>query len=256
MPSKRAPSEKPEKIQEEVLVQQKSLEKRLLAYGVASAGVMFGALRADAQIVYTPSNIPMAQGFAGGALTQLDLNNDGKPDFAFSNYSYSTHGLGAQALSVKPAQTGNETLGVQVKGQRRVTAAALDAGVEVGSQGNFQSYPQGLEMAIRAHGTSGFASGSWLNLETAYLGLEFLIDGEVHYGWARIKFTGPRAYLDGSIYGYAYESTPNKSIVTGQTGGSAEPRTGRQSDPAPQERKKTSLGSLAAGSLALGLVRN
>lgn len=45
----------------------RSLEQNLLAYvAVATAGLASAALPADAEVVYTPSNTPMAQGFAGG----------------------------------------------------------------------------------------------------------------------------------------------------------------------------------------------
>jgi hypothetical protein len=163
----------------------------------------------------------MAQGFAGGALTQLDLNNDGTPDFAFSNYSYQTHGLGALYLKLIPAQPANEVWGIKLTGERRVTAAALSSGVQVGSKGNFAAYPQGLDMALLDQSITAFASGSWLGVQTAYLGLKFVINGEVHYGWARVKFVAPGDFLGGSIYGYAYETVPNQPIVTGQTSGTA-----------------------------------
>lgn len=231
-----------------------SLEKNLLAYfAVAGAGFLVSASPTQAEIVYTPSNIPMAQGFAGGALTQLDLNHDGKTDFTFSNYSYETHGLGGFFLKVLPGQPGNEVWGIKLAGQRQVTAAALPAGAEVGSKANFASYPQGLNLAVIGLGSSGFASGGWSGVETAYLGLKFVFNGEVHYGWARIKFVYPggAGFLTGSIYGYAYESVPNQPILTGKTSGSAEtPKSTGSVVPAttnPPLAVRPSLGTLAAG---------
>lgn len=235
------------------------LDKRVMAYvAAAGAGLLSVAAPAQAEIVYTASNIPMAQGFAGGAITQLDLNNDGTPDFLFSNYSYQTHGLGEFALSVAPAQQGNETVGIKVAGQRRVTAAALPPGVQVGSQANFGSYPKGLNMAIDAFGTSGFRSGSWLKVETAYLGFKFVISGQIHYGWALVKFPSPGGYLSGSIYGYAYETEPNQPIITGQTKGTAEkvkPVSAVSPGAKDIVRQPSGLGMLATGALGLHIWR-
>jgi hypothetical protein len=229
------------------------LEKNLLAYAAAGAGLMAIAQPAAAEVIYTPSNIPITQGFAGGSTTSLDLNNDGTADFAFSNFSYFTHGLGEAYLKILPDQTGNEIAGIQIKGQRHITAAALPAGVEVGPSANFQSSPQGLFMAGIFNGSQNNSfSGSWLKVETAYVGLKFMVDGETHYGWARVKLVGPGAYSSASIYGYAYESIPNQAIVTGQSRGTAANQQISKLVPPPvsasNDRDK-SLGMLAAGAL-------
>jgi hypothetical protein len=204
---------------------------------------------AEAQIVYTPSNIPMNVGFAGGAITALDLNNDGVADFNFTNFSYSTHGLGGFYLKISAAQEGNQIDGYQGP-HFNVLAYALPGGVEIGSKAHFLSAPNGQFLGNVEHGTqSGTDSGSWQKVETAYLGLKFSIDGQVHYGWALVKFTGPGAFLNGSIYGYAYESTPDQPIVTGQKTGTvkdAEPMLA-----APVAINNPSLGMLAAGAPGL-----
>jgi hypothetical protein len=231
----------------------RNLEKNLLAYAAAASGALIGfAQPAAAEIIYTPSNIPLAQGFAGGAVTQFDIDNDGVADFAFSNFSYFTHGLGAAYLKISPDQTGNEIVGKLIKGQRRITAAALPDGAVVGPDANFQSSPRGLYMAgIFLGSTNANDSGGWLTVETAYLGLKFVVNGEVHYGWARVKFIGPGAYASGSIYGYAYESVANQPIVTGQTSGTA--KTNKQAGQANSASPKTigskpqTLGLLATG---------
>lgn len=239
----------------------RNLEKRLVAYvAAAGGGLIVFSQPAAAQIIYTPSNIPMAQGFAGGAITQFDINNDGTPDFAFSNFSYLTHGFGAVDLKISPDVTGNAIVGILLSGQQRTTAAALADGVEVGPNANFQS--QGLYMAGVFFGsTNTLHSGSWLSVETAYLGLKFMVNGETHYGWARIKFVSPVGFnfLSGSIAGYAYESTPNQPILTGQTSGTMK-KTKQPGQPNAAVRivpaaRAQSLGMLAAGAVATPLWR-
>jgi hypothetical protein len=239
----------------------RNLEKNLLAYAAAASGALIGlAQPAAAEIIYTPSNIPIAQGFAGGAITQFDINNDGVADFAFSNFSYFTHGLGAAYLKISPDQTANEIVGVLINGQNQVTAAGLAAGVQVGSNANFQSSPKGLDMAGIFLGSTGQNDlGSWLTVETAYLGLKFVVNGEVHYGWARIKLVSPGAFSSASIYGYAYESVPNQAIITGQTSGTAgKNKQVGQANPASTsglDRRVQTLGLLAAGSPATAVWR-
>jgi hypothetical protein len=234
-----------------------NLEKKLLAYAAAAAGGVIGfAQPASAEVVYTPSNVPMAQGFAGGAITQFDINNDGSPDFAFSNFSYFSHGLGAAYLKISPDLTGNAIVGVN--SQRRVLASALAVGVQVGPNGNFQSSPQGGYLAgVFLGSTNTLPSGKWMGVETAYLGLRFVINGETHYGWARIKFVAPVGFnfLSGSIAGYAYETVPDQPILTGQT--TEATKTGKQTGeagPAVGSTRTTraqTLGTLAAGAATM-----
>lgn len=220
-----------------------SVERQLLGYAAAAgAGLLSIALPANAEIIYTPSNIPMALPVGNQvATTQLDLNNDGNPDFTFSLVSsasaFSSVFRSQRTLAIGADQTGNEIIGVAgVKGFAP-TAAPVPAGKKIGTQKNFVSH--GAIMAIEAYfgPNSTRNSGSWRYVQTAYLGLKFLIDGQVHYGWARIKFPGPGNYELPSIYGYAYESTPNTPIVTGQTSGTA----------ADVSSARGSLGALAAG---------
>jgi hypothetical protein len=63
--------------------------------------------------------------------------------------------------------------------------------------------------------------GPWANggkgAKNRYLGLKFMIKGKVHFGWARVtvKFIGHHA-VSGTLTGYAYETIPNKAIITGK----------------------------------------
>lgn len=56
-------------------------------------------------------------------------------------------------------------------------------------------------------GTSGFFVGT-----RGYIGIEFQIEGETHYGWIDLdNFT----WWQSEIHGWAYESEPNKPIIAG-----------------------------------------
>jgi hypothetical protein len=77
------------------------------------------------------------------------------------------------------------------------------------------------------------------------LGLQFVITGKSHYGWARLNESctvrAPRGKgIKALLTGYAYETIPNKPIVTGKTKG-----------PDVITLEPGSLGALAAGASRL-----
>jgi len=79
-----------------------------------------------------------------------------------------------------------------------------------------------------------------------YLGLAMRIDGEIHYGWARLSTSGVLNF-QAVLTGYAYETEAGKSIVAGDEGTSAPGyRIGRISKVEPIQTGRT-LGELALG---------
>ena len=229
------------------------LEKNLLAYAAAATGAVLvsAAPSAGAQIVYTPSNTPFPLNHQnqGPVFTTLDLNNDGVPDFTFAMSStahFSSIGYTTRFklyMKVVPDQTGNEV----VQGSLAPTASAVPAGVTIGPKEKFVADGYMVHQVYSRQGQINQSSGTWQPVEFAYIGLKFMINGQVHYGWARVKFPYPYGYKYPSIYGYAYESTPNTPIVTGQTSGTA-PTHATTEGPA-------SLGMLAAGAPVVNLRR-
>jgi hypothetical protein len=90
------------------------------------------------------------------------------------------------------------------------------------------------------------SSGPWKNAHDKYVGVTFLIDGETHYGWARIRIKASKMLLTG----YAYETAPNQPINTGQTAdGDRADIFGPQLNPSEEETAPRSymLGWLAQG---------
>jgi hypothetical protein len=64
-------------------------------------------------------------------------------------------------------------------------------------------------------------NGPWSKAKNRYLGLEFLIEGKVHFGWARLNVSCQGTDVFATLIGYAYETIPNKAIKAGQTKGTA-----------------------------------
>jgi hypothetical protein len=230
------------------------LEKNLLAYATAAgAGLVSLSLPAEAEIIYTPCNTSMARATfgAGPSLTPLDLNNDGAADFSFGMFSNGRGTFGSTTylkfyLKIVPRGAGNAV----VQGQEAKSAAAVATGKKIGPERQFGT--GGLYLSLFSFNHSIVRnSGTWFNVEFAYVGLKFLINGQAHYGWARVKFPYPGNYEYPSIYGYAYESTPNQPILTGQTSGTAEEAAALEeaaaTDEATPQSAPGSLGMLAAG---------
>jgi hypothetical protein len=91
------------------------------------------------------------------------------------------------------------------------------------------------------------SGGPWKNSVNRFLGLKFLINGEIHYGWARLTVLADknRELVSAKLTGYAYETVANRPIVAGQTSGTVE---GASVTPTPIEHPQVQLGLLALGS--------
>jgi hypothetical protein len=101
--------------------------------------------------------------------------------------------------------------------------------------------------------------GQWFNggkgLKHHYLGLEFLINGKVHYGWARISVAISGKTFTTYLNGYAFENIPGKPIVAGQTKGPDENVERPDAALTAPTAKPASLGALALGAPGLSIWR-
>ena len=227
-----------------------ALEKSLSAYASAAvaAGVSLLAMTnpAEAKIIYTPANTTIPVNNTGAALV-LDLNHDGVADFSFVN-SWHSFGDGfASAMSVGcagvPVTSHNSTCRFpnnEIWGRGMVSgrfASALRPGFKVGANKSyFQQgrkrqglYPPFGPVARMANamligfssGAESRTSGQWLYTKNRYLGFQFIIGGQTHYGWARLAVTQTtkRHGIQATVTGYAYETIPNKPIIAGKTKG-------------------------------------
>ncbi len=213
-----------------------------LAAAASGVGMLALAQPAEAKVIYTRVNdaIPRHEAF------NLDLNQDGKADFYFYIFS-SYHRVN---LAVDPLHKNNNAWGTAG------LASALQAGVRVGGKKQFQQPNQ--MMASFFSNTSYHYAGQWLNAQHRYLGLKFMIQGQVHFGWARLNVSVSHDSFTATLTGYAYETIPNKSIVTGDILGEAKTRdeisTEQPTVTAPTP-EPVALGLLALGSRGLSIWR-
>jgi len=235
---------------------QRRLNSYALAAGAAGVGILAVTQPAVAKIVYTPTHKVIGL----NNKVALDLNHDGKSDFNFQESFFTTTSVGENhsiKLSVLPAHK-NEIWGMNHH------ASALAAGVQVGPKGRFSYAKKTLAVDYYADGTggSGTCAGLWNNVKNRYLGLKFSINGKTHFGWARLTVTCTTTFgnhvVTGLLTEYAFETVPNKPIVTGETKGPDnetrrdQPAPAALTAPSPQP---ATLGMLAMGAPSLAIWR-
>jgi hypothetical protein len=218
-----------------------TLDKKLIAYAAAIGTACVGALATpqavEAKVVYTPANRKIL--FNGKSI--IDLNNDHIADFVFN-------GGGLGNISTGWVRPFNSNLVVAT-----YSAAVLPAGVDVGPGDGFVRQKAVMVGACDCSGNIDYF-GKWLNATNQYLGLEITIDGQHHFGWARLTID---AHLNATLTGYAYETVAGKAIVTGATTDNGDDA---RSDPdqasnAPLHTVTSGLGALARGAEGLELWR-
>ena len=225
-----------------------SLQRKLNAYALAASaaggGVLALAQSAEARIVYTPAHVKVG-GYVGHNVP-LDLNHDLQVDFTLGDFAMCTSGCQNDfvGLWVGREVTGNK---IWATFPRYLDASALPAGVLIGSNGRFNSvagWMAGFHYNIYTNGSHVYSTGGWRDVKDRYLGLKFVARDGLHFGWARLNVqcekttaVGTRKGLRtlGVLTGYAYETIPNKPIITGKT----------------HTKDEATLGHLATGASAI-----
>jgi len=177
----------------------------------------------QAKIVYTPVDVTIG---SGGDI-KIDLNHDGIKDFdikaAGSGVYCGMSSGGFHGVVTVTPRTGD---GVVASGGN---AAALASGIHVGSGLTFDKYAALMTNFQLSRGCGFYIKGNWCAWnryayscsKTGYLGFEFLVNGQTHYGWAYVTISAD--ILGGGFHvtlkGFAYETIAGQGITTGQTTG-------------------------------------
>ncbi|TWU20783.1 PEP-CTERM sorting domain-containing protein [Bythopirellula polymerisocia] len=202
-----------------------AVTKRLTAYSAAAGlGAFACGETAEATVVYAdvPDIVVNATNPTGG---YYDMDGDTVPDFRFRfQPGYAPAGIRFQGYGDSDELTNTSK----------------------GSAYYLRSFESGDSIGPGAVTTSngfGIASSNATNFgnptDPQYAGILLDIGGSSHYGWVRIKTekVGGETTLTGTIFDWAYETTPDTAIAAGAI-------------PEP-----TSLALLAAGAGALALRR-
>jgi hypothetical protein len=173
-------------------------------------------------IVYTPVNETIKNNGSLG----LDLNNDETNDFTFKQHltKYEDSHTGQPCgyhfkLSLSPSQSAN---GI-ADGAHVGWAATLLEGHRINSKLTFYQSSSLLADVSWDNGSPfcfgvKWDYGYWWDAGVKYIGLEFQVQGQTHYGWAQVSSNSDRGdNVYTTLTGYAYQTTAGKSISAGQT---------------------------------------
>jgi hypothetical protein len=209
------------------------LNSYALAAGAAGVGLLALAKPSAAEIVYTKTH----QVIGPNSSYNIDFTHDGTTDLTIQNkkshWCFESCGSHGSLAAVLP---GTNEVVYNVYG-----AVAMKSRMKIGSGDAFKG---GTERMVSAYNLNSFPSRSWVNVSDRYLGVKFNINGETHYGWARLSVRAVSlTTYTATLTGYAYETIPNKSIIAGQTKGT------KGTDDSAESPDSTSgtLGRLALG---------
>ena len=190
------------------------LSNRLKSYLALTAGFIALSPLADAQIIYT--DIDPDSVLTGNDSFQLDINMDGTFDFilwqkTFTRNSKKYYGNSFYVLN------GNQ-----------VFSAGL---TNICSSWDYEPKPlDSWDEMIPDHMNKAWRNGGWLFLDPPdpcgyfglwkgakdkYVGFRFKINGDFHYGWARMDVDSSGKSV--TLKDYAYNSEAGKPIRTGST---------------------------------------
>jgi hypothetical protein len=196
-----------------------------LAMSAVGMGTLFLPEEAHARIIYTPTlkrvePFPCHVNplFCRGTV-DIDFNNDGVPEIALTNFASGISSVFYARLHAV-GQGSNRVLETTAKGCGG-SAAVLNLGQEIGPSGQFLTRGLMSGLSMRSQGTT-YMCGQWPNKTGKFLGFKLTIDGETHYGWARITERAGSAYgsyIGATLTGYAYETVPDVPIAAGAEGG-------------------------------------
>lgn len=203
-------------------IMKKSLQNRLKNYSLLSAITIIGSSESQAQIIHRDIN------YTGGHDSyDVDIDGDAFGDFKFNlktesfNY-YSSTDIYVKGVNVtgvnnnavlgrsfvinlaQPVYSGNYVLGTSYSYYRFINSAFLG--------GTYKLTYNSSSYTSTSSGTFGIAYNLY---EYKFIGFEFEISGENHYGWMRIKFSS----ANGSSWflkDVAYNSVPDGQIKAGE----------------------------------------
>jgi len=219
-----------------------------LTAGAAGVGMLALAQPSEAKVIYTPAHVK----FGRNTEFLLDLNHDGITDFHLINNFSNFGNRISYRLFVSAYNQPNSIQGVE-------DAAALKVGAQIGPKQHFSHRATLMAHFYTSSGQVLTSSGPWKNVKNRYLGLKFSVNGKIHYGWARLSVSvHEQVYgISGVLTGYAYETIPNKPIITSKTQGTEEGSDG-EANPATLDKstlQSANLGLLAAGAPGLSIWR-
>lgn len=177
------------------------MKKTLLVFMTFTA-VMFGA---KAQIVYT--DLETNPVVLDASNTDYELNfMGGNVEFMIQNY----YAMDASEVSFFACMEHGSGV-IATPADYNANINLLSQGMSIDGSKTFYSNPDDNDPAFPIIIYSGYMA--WNN-QRGYVGCKFANGGNTYYGWVDMEVNATAI----TIYGYAYQSTPNASINAGDNG--------------------------------------
>lgn len=172
--------------------------KKLAKYGALSLAIA-GVADASGQIIYTDVNPDYDSGPLGSYA--VDFDGDGTEDLIVSQLS--------SGYNIVTADAGSSAGVLAASNGGYFYASNLAYGAVIdGGAGSFRSFGD-LCAGV------GYLGSQFCGTGDGYIGVEFEISGVTHYGWVRVDVSDSSNFV---LKDFAYESTPNTSIIAGDVG--------------------------------------
>jgi len=196
----------------------RTLTRRLFMHALAVAAILTLAPCSQAVPVYFTetiaydSIITLPYFVISGTPVDLDLDKDGTADVRLTSLASADPWIGT-AFKAVIAPLGSNLLATNAP---FAVAVALPAGAIIGPFPYFGWTTEG-ELCV---GGDIFPYGNWqddLNARGQYLGVKFLIGGQVHYGWIEAATAVDEANYTISVRvtGYGYETDADTPVAAG-----------------------------------------
>ncbi len=182
------------------------MKRSVWVYGLSVWLATLSSVHASIIVTWLDNPIVLFHGQAPSIQFPIDLDGDGFIDFTF-------------AASIN-------FVGVRSEGQNRyVIIPSPPPNIGGPVEPLYPDYEIGLDLDGNPEWfgiNTDFATlGIWFDTGSsgnfrghhAYMGIEFVIEDNTHYGWINLMIGHDGPY--GEIYGWAYESTPNAPILAG-----------------------------------------
>jgi hypothetical protein len=226
----------------EKMVKGSSVDRRLLAYAIASTTVVGSGSLAQAGI-YGQTNLNVSVSSSIPNVLAYDLDKDGEEDIGFFYSGGQEEGTSVDfaivVRSLNPANApggtnyaaivvdGNTTVDLGNGVQNKDAAAKLSGGFTVGETlsaynwGGNTTFGFGAKIQNWDTANGSPLEGNFAGATEKYIGFRLHLSSteELVYGWAKVSmvntltsFATPGEII---LHGYAFESTPNTPIVAG-----------------------------------------
>ncbi len=187
-------------------------------FGIMIVSIFALSLKSNAQIIYTDINPDTT--LTGSTSSPfhyyyMDLNHDSVIDFKFAHFFPNASFVSAEIYCQFGNNQDEEILCNNNYPMALNNAATIDQ--NAGTWVNTVSGSSNSALYLNGFGGS---TGNWIGVIDKYVGLRIKLNGQWHYGWARMDIPASAANM--IIKDYAIQGTANTAIQAGDSGSTVE----------------------------------